>query len=133
MDAGGSGRIPAPGSCCEQRRRRPAGTCQMEPRRVYAQRHRGNPGDRHLRLASFAGMERTLMTEVNDKPSHSLRVAIVLTVVVGAISTAVAYFGARESTNVPRSSPNATDGTALSAETIVLPQDEPEIPAGPHQ
>ncbi len=73
------------------------------------------------------------MTEVNDKPNHSLRVAIVLIVVVGAISTAVAYFGARESTNVPRSSPNVTAGTTLNAESIVLPQDEPELPSGPHQ
>ena len=37
----------------------------------------------------------------SDNPAHSQRVAIVLTVLTGAIATAVAYVGTRESTSPP--------------------------------
>ena len=73
------------------------------------------------------------MTQASDRPRHSQRVAIVLTVLVGVIATAVAYLGTRESTQAPVSPPAAPAGTTLPVETIVLPHDEPELPSGPHQ
>jgi hypothetical protein len=61
-------------------------------------------------------------------------VAIVLTVLVGAIATAVAYLGTRENPQAPVSPPAAPPaGTTFPVETIVLPHDEPEWPPGPHQ
>jgi hypothetical protein len=68
----------------------------------------------------------------SDRPRHSLRVAIVLTVLVGLIATAVAYLGIREGTQAP-APPPAPGGTPVPVETIVLPHDEPELPSGPHQ
>jgi len=73
------------------------------------------------------------MMQATDRPRHSQRVAIVLTVLVGAIATAVAYLGTRESTRGTVSPPVALLDTTLPVETIVLPHDEPELPAGPHQ
>ena len=73
------------------------------------------------------------MTQASDRPRHSQRVAIVLTVLVGAIATAVAWLGTRESTQVPVSPPTVPAAGTLPVETIVLPHDEPELPAGPHQ
>jgi hypothetical protein len=73
------------------------------------------------------------MRQGSDRPRHSQKVAIVLTVLVGAIATVVAYLGTRESTRTPVSSPVATAGETLPVETIVLPHDEPEIPFGPHR
>jgi hypothetical protein len=73
------------------------------------------------------------MTQPSDKPRHPQRVAIILTVIVGAIATVVAYLGTRESTNAPPSLPAAPTGTTLPVQTIVLPHDEPEIPPGPHE
>ncbi|HKM56186.1 MAG TPA: hypothetical protein VJY33_22450 [Isosphaeraceae bacterium] len=73
------------------------------------------------------------MMQGSDRPRHSQRVAIVLTVLVGVIATAVAYLGTRESTQAPVSPPVAPAGTTLPVETIVLPHDEPELPSGPHQ
>ena len=73
------------------------------------------------------------MMQGSDRPCHSQRAAIVLTVLVGVIATAVAYLGTRESTSTPVSPPVAPTGETLPVETIVLPHDEPEIPSGPHQ
>jgi hypothetical protein len=73
------------------------------------------------------------MVEGSDRPRHSLRVAIVLTVLAGVIATAVAYLGTRESTQAPVSLPAAPAGTTLPVGIIVLPHDEPELPSGPHQ
>jgi cytochrome c5 len=73
------------------------------------------------------------MTQASDKPRHPQRVAILLTVIVGVIATAVAYQGTRESTRAPVSPPAAPASTTLPVETIVLPHDEPELPSGPHQ
>jgi hypothetical protein len=73
------------------------------------------------------------MIQGSDPPRDSQRVAIVLTVLVGVIATAVAYLGTRESTRTPVSQPVAPTGETLPGETIVLPHDEPEIPSGPHQ
>ena len=73
------------------------------------------------------------MTQLSDKPRHTLRVAILLTVVVGAIATAVAYLGTRENPQAPVSPPGAPAGTTFPVETIVLPHDEPELPPGPHE
>jgi hypothetical protein len=73
------------------------------------------------------------MMQGSDRPRHSQGVAIVLTVLVGVIATAVAYLGTRESTQAPVSLPVSPAGTALPVETIVLPHDEPELPSGPHQ
>ena len=70
--------------------------------------------------------------QASDKPRHSLSVAIVLTVLVGVIATAIAYLGTRESTQAPVS-PAAPAGATLPVETIVLPHDEPELPPGPDQ
>jgi cytochrome c5 len=67
----------------------------------------------------------------SDRPHHAQRVAIVLTLLVGAIATAVAYLGTRESTRASVSPP--APSAALPVETIVLPDDEPELPAGPQQ
>ncbi len=70
----------------------------------------------------------------SDNPAHSQRVAIVLTVLAGAIATAVAYVGTRESTSPPPTLlPAAQAEASLPVETIVRPHDEPELPAGPHQ
>jgi cytochrome c5 len=72
------------------------------------------------------------MTPASDKPRHSLRVAIVMTVFVGVIATAIAYVGTRERPQAPE--PPATPAvTALPVETIVLPHEDPELPPGPHQ
>jgi cytochrome c5 len=73
------------------------------------------------------------MIQASDRPRHSQRVAIILTVLVGAIATAVAYLGTRESTQAPLSTSVAPAVTTLDVETIVLPHDEPELPPGPHQ
>jgi hypothetical protein len=73
------------------------------------------------------------MIQGSDRPLHSQRVAIVLTVLVGAIATAVAYLGTRESTQAPVSPPVTPAASALPVETIVLPYDEAELPSGPHQ
>lgn len=73
------------------------------------------------------------MMQGSDTSRHSQTVAIVLTVVVGAIATAVAYLGTRQSTVAPVSEPVAAVGTMLTVATIVLPHDEPELPPGPHQ
>ena len=74
------------------------------------------------------------MTPASDKPRHSQRVAIVLTVLVGVIATAVAYLGTRGNPQAPVSPPVApVAGTTLPVETIVLPHDEPELPPGPHE
>ena len=73
------------------------------------------------------------MMQASDRPRHSLRVAIVLTVLVGVIATAIAYLGTRESTQAPVSPSAAPTDTTLPVQTIVLPQDEPELPPGPDQ
>jgi hypothetical protein len=73
------------------------------------------------------------MRQGSDRPRHSQRVAIVLTVLVGAIATAIAYLGTRESSQATMSPPVASADTTRSVETIVLPHDEPELPSGPHQ
>ena len=73
------------------------------------------------------------MEQASDKPRHPQRVAIVLTVLVGMIATAVAYLGTRESTQALVPPPAAPAGTTLAVETIVLPHDEPELPSGPDQ
>jgi hypothetical protein len=73
------------------------------------------------------------MTQTTDKPRYPQRVAIVLTVLVGVIATAVAYLGTRESARVSVSQAAATVDTLLPLETIVLPHDESVLPTGPHQ
>ena len=70
--------------------------------------------------------------QASDTPRHSLSVAIVLTVLVGVIATAIAYLGTRESTQATVL-PAAPAGSTLPVETIVLPHYEPELPSGPHQ
>jgi hypothetical protein len=73
------------------------------------------------------------MPPVNDKPRHSLRVATVLTVLAGAIATAVAYLGIRQSTPAPVAPPAGQTDTSVPVLSIVLPHDDPELPSGPHQ
>ena len=73
------------------------------------------------------------MTQVPDNPRHSQRVAVVLTVLVGATATAVAYFGTRESTRSPAPPTASSPGTGRSVEAVILPNDEPELPSGPNQ
>jgi len=73
------------------------------------------------------------MTQASDKPRHPQRVAVVLTVLVGVIATAVAYLGTRENPQAPVSPSAAPADTTLPVQTIVLPQDEPELPPGPDQ
>jgi cytochrome c5 len=68
----------------------------------------------------------------SDTPRHSQRVPVVLTVLVGAVATAVAYLGTRESTPAP-AAPAVPAEATLAVEAIVLPHDEPDLPAGPHQ
>jgi len=68
-----------------------------------------------------------------DKPRHSQRVAIVVTVLVGLIATAVAYLGTRENPQAPASPWAPFAGTTLPVQRIVLPHDEPELPLGTHQ
>jgi len=75
--------------------------------------------------------------QASEKPRPAHRVPVVLTVLVGVIATAVAWLGTRESTQTPISlaaPPAATaSGTIPPVDTIVLPQDDPELPSGPHQ
>jgi hypothetical protein len=79
-------------------------------------------------------VERALMTPASDQPRHPQRVAVVLTLLVGGIATAVAYLGTRENPQAPVSPPSAAPaGTTFPVETVVLPHDEPELPPGPHQ
>jgi cytochrome c5 len=74
------------------------------------------------------------MTQASDKPRHPQRVAITLTVLVGVIATGVAYMGTRENPQAPVSPLSAAPaGTILPVETIVLPQDDPDLPPGPHE
>lgn len=73
------------------------------------------------------------MTQPPDNPRHTQRVAVVLTVLVGAIATAVAYFGTRGTTPSPVAPPATPTGTGLSLETVVLPDDESDLPPGPNQ
>lgn len=74
------------------------------------------------------------MTKSSGPPRHSLRVAILLTVFVGAIATVIAYLGTRENPQAPVSPASAAvAGTSLPVDTIVLPQDEPDLPSGPHE
>jgi hypothetical protein len=73
------------------------------------------------------------MPPVNDKPRHSLRVAIVLTMLAGAIATAVAYLGIRQTTPPPVAPLAGQTDTSVPVLSIVLPHDDPEVPSGPHQ
>ena len=73
------------------------------------------------------------MTASSVGPGESQRVAIVLTVLVGAIATAVAYLGTRESTRAAAPSTVTPVGTTFPAEMNVLPHEELELPLGPHQ
>jgi mono/diheme cytochrome c family protein len=74
------------------------------------------------------------MTSAIDSPRRSQKVAIILTVVVGLITTAVAYLGTRGDPQAPVSPPTApAAAAALPEQGIVLPHDEPELPPGPHQ
>jgi hypothetical protein len=74
------------------------------------------------------------MTPAEDRPRHKLRVVIILTVVVGLIASAVAYFGTRRGPEapLPPAAGLARDSTA-SVLTVVLPHEEVVLPAGPHQ
>ncbi len=74
------------------------------------------------------------MTQADGPTRHSLQVAITLTVAVGAIATLVAYLGTRENPQAPVSPPTIPiAGTSLPVQAILLPQDEPDLPSGPHQ
>jgi hypothetical protein len=73
------------------------------------------------------------MTPIDDRPRHSRGVSIVLTVVVGAITTVVAYLGARENTRLPEAQSPAFIAESLHGQTIMLPHYEPELPLGPNQ
>jgi hypothetical protein len=66
-----------------------------------------------------------------EPPRRTQRVVIPLTVVVGVITTAVAYFGTREEPS-PRPLP-APAAAKVPVEMVVLPHDEAELPPGPHQ
>lgn len=71
------------------------------------------------------------MTQPSDNPSQSRRVAIVLTVIVGLLASAVAYLGTR---NPPMpASPSAPVDAKLPVQMILLPHEEVELPPGPHQ
>jgi cytochrome c5 len=75
------------------------------------------------------------MIGTSDRQRDSRRVAIVLTVLVGAIATAVAYVGTREGTRAPAAAPAppaAPAATTVAVETIALPHDETELPWGPY-
>jgi hypothetical protein len=76
--------------------------------------------------------ETALMQQTNDPHRQPQRTAIILTVLVGAIATMVAYFGSWEKPQSPPPQP-ASAGATLAVESIVLPHDEPELPPGPHQ
>lgn len=66
-------------------------------------------------------------------PSHSPRAAVVLTLVVGLLATAVAWLGTREGIAEPVASAPAPAGAGVAVESIVLPHEEPALPPGPHQ
>ena len=70
---------------------------------------------------------------MNQTSHPPQRTAIILTVLLGATATVVAYFGSWEKPESPQSRQRASAGVALAVETIVLPYDEPELPPGPHQ
>jgi hypothetical protein len=68
----------------------------------------------------------------SSSPSPRTRgVAIALTLLVGAITTAVAYWGMR---GEPASTPSAPVSIAARpVGSIVLPHDEPDFAPGPHR
>ncbi len=75
------------------------------------------------------------MTQASNPPRQTQRVAIPLTVVVALIASAVTYFGTRDAPTSPAAatsaySPATVKGTVRS---IVLPQSDVGLPAGPHQ
>ncbi|HTU91262.1 MAG TPA: hypothetical protein VMF69_14375 [Gemmataceae bacterium] len=68
---------------------------------------------------------------VTSRPSPRTRgVAIALTLLVGAIATAVAYWGMCGEPPMPQPSARIA---ATPARSIVLPHDEPEFAPGPHR
>jgi hypothetical protein len=73
------------------------------------------------------------MTQASDNSRHAPAVALVLTLLVGALATAVAYYGTRQGPSAPVSPPAASTPASQTVQTIVLPQDETDLPFGPHQ
>ena len=74
------------------------------------------------------------MPDLSTRRGRPLRAAIILTVLVGAAATAVAYFGTRErplALGAPSTAPASESTVAVN--TIVLPHDEGELPSGPNQ
>jgi cytochrome c5 len=72
------------------------------------------------------------MTQTNDKSRRPQKTAMILTLVVGVIATAVAYLSTRDNPQAPPSPPSAESG-AVPVQTIALPHDDPELPPGPDQ
>ncbi len=72
------------------------------------------------------------MPQLINPPPHSPRAAIILTLLVGLIATAVAWLGTRESVEpvAPVPAP-AVAGVAI--ESIALPHEDLALPPGPHQ
>ncbi len=81
------------------------------------------------------------MATTGELPRRTWRVALVLTVVVGALATLIAYLGTREGRQAPeaaespqreRPAPTSRSGfpTVLR---IALPHEDPPLPSGPHQ
>ena len=68
------------------------------------------------------------MAQASDRSRYPQRTAVILTVLVGVIATAVAYQGTRESTRAPVSPPTAPASTTLPVETIVLPMTSRSCP-----
>ena len=68
-----------------------------------------------------------------DPPRRTQRVPIVLTVLVGVLTTAVAYLGTRGNPQAGQAPPAAPAAAPSPAQTIVLPHDEAALPAGPHR
>ncbi len=67
-----------------------------------------------------------------DPPQRKERVVIPLTVLVGVIATAVAYFGTREDPQA-RPTPLAPVAASVPVDRVVLPHDEPDLPPGPYR
>jgi hypothetical protein len=75
------------------------------------------------------------MALVADRPSQTWKAALVLTVVVGAVTTVVAYLGSAPQATTPQPPPPADKaaGAFPVVQSIVLPHDDPDPPPGPHR
>lgn len=74
-----------------------------------------------------------LMASSSTPPRQSRTVALTLTVLTGVAATAIAYLGTREGVEAPAAPAAAAQPAPRAVTAIALPDDEPDLPPGPHQ